>query len=187
MKKNYVFVGAPGTGKGTHGEILAKSEGLLHISTGDIFRTEMKNKTPLGIEINDIMIAGGLVDNDLTNRVVMNRLAQDDCENGFILDGYPRTIEQVDFLAKSDIVIDNYIVFEANYDTCVDRLIMRARGDQGTDVIAKRFGDFEELTQPVIDFYKTQDKCVILNTVFDKAIVHSQLRKSLKLDGELDD
>ena len=183
MNKNYVYIGAPGTGKGTHGEKLAKEFNLLHISTGEIFRTEMKNKTELGIEINDIMVSGGLVSDELTNRVVLNRLSQEDCKNGFILDGYPRTMNQVKFLEKSDIVIDNIVVFEVGYDTSVDRLIMRARGDQGNAVISKRFSDFETLTQPVIDFYKTKQNTVVLNTSFEIGIVYDNLKNLLGLNG----
>lgn len=104
-----VFLGPPGAGKGTQAVRVSEALGVPHISTGDIFRKEIREKTPLGVEAKSYIDAGGLVPDSVTIGMVKNRLAEDDCKNGFLLDGFPRTIvqaEALDTFAKPDMVID---------------------------------------------------------------------------------
>jgi len=110
MKTNkLVFLGPPGAGKGTQAVRVSEELKVPHISTGDIFRKEIREKTPLGVEAKSYIDAGGLVPDSVTIGMVKNRLAEDDCKNGFLLDGFPRTIAQaeaLDTFAKPDMVVD---------------------------------------------------------------------------------
>lgn len=123
-----LMFGAPGSGKGTISKLLVDVFDLPHISTGDIFRENVKNGTPLGKEVKAIMDAGGLVSDELVNRITADRLSKPDCANGFILDGYPRTIDQARFL---DGVVKNLGVeplvlnLETDYNIIVSRLTAR--------------------------------------------------------------
>ncbi|MBF8438032.1 adenylate kinase [Halanaerobiaceae bacterium Z-7014] len=110
---NLVFLGLPGAGKGTQAKILANKYDIPHISTGDIFRNAIKNETPLGVKAKEYIDSGELVPDEVTNGIVKERLQDKDCNKGFILDGYPRTLDQVealdsnldDFNKKIDLVI----------------------------------------------------------------------------------
>lgn len=104
-----ILIGPPGSGKGTQAELICKRYNIVHISTGDIFRENIKNKTPLGLKIKSIIDSGKLVDDSLTIEIVKNRLNEKDAKNGFCLDGFPRTIEQakaLDEFAKIDKAIE---------------------------------------------------------------------------------
>ena len=96
-----IMLGAPGAGKGTQAKKIAEKYGLPHVSTGDIFRANIKNGTPLGIEAKKYMDEGKLVPDELTVKILLDRVAQDDCKNGYILDGFPRTIPQAEVLDKA--------------------------------------------------------------------------------------
>lgn len=96
-----IVLGAPGAGKGTQAKLLSERFNVPHISTGDIFRSHIKNRTPLGIKVNEYIESGKLVPDELTIKIVKDRLAEDDCKNGFILDGFPRTIPQAEYLDKA--------------------------------------------------------------------------------------
>ena len=128
-KKNLVFLGPPGAGKGTLSEIIINDEKLVHISTGDIFRAEIKNGTELGREAKAYMDAGKLVPDQLVVDMVAARLAKDDCANGFILDGFPRTVIQAEMLdkiaKKTGRDIDCVVLFDAPYDLLIQRLTAR--------------------------------------------------------------
>ena len=93
-----IILGPPGAGKGTQASRIAEHHGIPAISTGDIFRANIKNETPLGLQVKEILASGGYVSDDVTNAIVEDRLAQDDCAPGFLLDGYPRTLAQVEAL-----------------------------------------------------------------------------------------
>ena len=128
-KKNLVFLGPPGAGKGTLSEIIINDEKLVHISTGDIFRAEIKNGTELGREAKAYMDAGKLVPDQLVVDMVAARLTKDDCANGFILDGFPRTVSQAEMLdkiaRKTGRDIDCVVLFDAPYDLLIQRLTAR--------------------------------------------------------------
>lgn len=183
MLKKLVFLGCPGAGKGTVSAKLTKSISIVHISTGDIFRYNIKNKTELGLKVEAVLASGGLVDDELTNALVKDRLSQSDTENGFILDGYPRTIAQAEAL-KTFAKIDGVINFVLDEDEAIKRLSGRltcgecgagyhsvnkkskvngvcdvcsgslvVRKDDTMEAISTRLKVYHENTAPLINYY----------------------------------
>jgi len=124
-----IILGAPGSGKGTMATVLRDSYGITHISTGDIFRANIKEQTPLGIEAKKYIDAGALVPDELTISMVEDRLSQDDCKKGYLLDGFPRTIAQAEkldeMLAKSGSSIDAVIRVDVPNEVIIGRVINR--------------------------------------------------------------
>ncbi|MBN2090197.1 adenylate kinase [candidate division KSB1 bacterium] len=124
-----IFLGAPGTGKGTQGKILAEQKKWPHISTGDILRNAVKNGTELGVKAKAFMDAGKLVPDELMNDLVAERLSQSDCQAGFILDGFPRTINQAktldDYLKRNGLTLDGVILLDVDPKVLVARLTSR--------------------------------------------------------------
>ncbi len=114
--------GAPGVGKGTQAKIISKQLQIAHISTGDLLRAEMRNKTEIGKLIEDKMNGGQYVEDEIVNQLLINRLKEDDCKRGFILDGYPRNIEQAKLLPKMSKGIDEVIVIEVPDERIVKRM-----------------------------------------------------------------
>ena len=129
MRRNLIFLGAPGAGKGTFASMLTKEIDTTHISTGEIFRNEIKNKTVLGKAAKKYVESGGLVPDEIVAEMVSKRLAEPDCSKGFILDGFPRTINQAkllsDALKKIDKSIKSVIYFEAGDELLIKRLTAR--------------------------------------------------------------
>ncbi len=127
--RNLVFLGAPGAGKGTLAALLAEQAGLPHISTGDIFRNEIKNGTALGKQAQAYVSSGGLVPDSLVADMVGARLAQSDCAHGFILDGFPRTLPQADLLTAAltrvSKRLDRVVLFDATEELLIQRLTAR--------------------------------------------------------------
>lgn len=156
-----LLIGPPGAGKGTQAALLAKRYSIPAISTGDIFRENVANETPLGIEAKGFMDRGEYVPDSLTNALVRDRLSQPDAAAGFLLDGYPRTIDQVheldDVLHENGTKLDVVVQLTADSDELVARLSLRAsqqgRTDDTPDVIRKRQDVYEEQTAPLIDVY----------------------------------
>jgi adenylate kinase len=120
-----ILMGPPGAGKGTQAALLAKAEGIPHISTGDIFRANMSQGTPLGKLAKEYVDAGKFVPDDVTNAMVRDRLAQDDCKKGFILDGYPRTSDQAQALESAlrdlHLTLDGVVMIEVPDSLLVER------------------------------------------------------------------
>lgn len=156
-----VLMGPPGAGKGTQAIGLAARIGIPHISTGDIFRANVTQGTPLGIEAKRYMDAGEYVPDGVTNAMVRDRLAQDDCQPGFLLDGYPRTLEQVGeldtMLNAGGVAIDRAVELTVDVDEVVTRLVKRAqeqgRADDTEDVIRRRLEVYAEQTAPLTALY----------------------------------
>jgi adenylate kinase len=156
-----LLIGPPGAGKGTQAGILSGLFTIPAISTGDIFRENVRNNTPLGQQAKAFMDAGNNVPDSLTNDLVRDRLAQPDCEAGFLLDGYPRTVSQVDaldeFLAASGDALDAVVELVADVEVVVARLKKRAaeqgRTDDDEAVVRHRLGVYAEQTAPLIDVY----------------------------------
>ena len=156
-----LVIGPPGAGKGTQAVRLAEAFGIPAISTGDIFRFNVKNETELGLQVKAFIEAGKYVPDSLTNAIVADRLQEPDAAAGFLLDGYPRTTEQVfelDRLLQADgSTLDAVVQIVADTDEVVARLLKRAaeqgRADDTADVIRHRLDVYEEQTAPLIDVY----------------------------------
>ncbi len=123
-----IMLGAPGAGKGTQAIKIAEKYGIPHVSTGDIFRANIKNNTPLGAEAKKYMDEGKLVPDELTVRILLDRVAQDDCKNGYVLDGFPRTIVQADVLKEELTKLGEKIDFAVNVDVPDENIIKRMSG-----------------------------------------------------------
>ena len=158
---NIIFFGPPGAGKGTQAKIISEHLNISHLSTGDILRKKLLENDNLAIELKKIMAAGNLVSDDILNSIVSSRLTKE-TSKGFILDGYPRTLHQSEFLSKflsetsSSI---NYIFdIQINFETLKNRILKRSseesREDDNIDVIETRYNEYLNSTQKVSNFYK---------------------------------
>ena len=156
-----ILMGPPGAGKGTQAKAVADRLGIPAISTGDIFRANVAEGTPLGVEAKRFMDAGEYVPDEVTNAMVRDRLAQDDARGGFLLDGYPRNAAQVDeldaILADLDVRLDAVVELTADRAELLERLRRRAeiegREDDTEDVIARRLDIYDEQTAPLTEAY----------------------------------
>jgi adenylate kinase len=173
-----VLLGPPGAGKGTQAEKLAEKLGIPHISTGELFRHNIGNNTKLGIEAKRYLDAGDLVPSELTNQLVDDRLNDPDAANGFILDGYPRSVEQAgalhDMLQRRGTDIDAVLEFRVPDDELLQRLKARGRADDTDDVILNRMKVYQDETAPLLEYYsdelKTVDAVGSLDEVFARAL-----------------
>jgi adenylate kinase len=156
-----ILMGPPGAGKGTQAKVIAGRLGIPAISTGDIFRANVSQQTPLGVEAKRYMDAGDYVPDEVTNAMVRSRIAEPDAEPGFLLDGYPRTVAQVEeldsMLAQSNQSIDAVVVLTVDRDEVVQRLLKRAeiegRADDTEDVVRRRQEIYAEQTAPLLEVY----------------------------------
>ena len=120
-----VLIGCPGAGKGTQAKMLSKKFGIAHISTGDLLREQMKRGTELGKKVSEIMNTGGLVSDDIVSAMLAERIKEDDCKKGYILDGYPRNVAQAEGLDDITGPLDKVICYEVADDVIVDRMTGR--------------------------------------------------------------
>ena len=123
-----IMLGAPGAGKGTQAKMIADKYGVPHISTGDLFRANIKNGTELGMEAKKYMDQGLLVPDELTVRILLDRVAQDDCKNGYVLDGFPRTIPQAEVLDSELTKLGDHIDYAINVDVPDENIVKRMSG-----------------------------------------------------------
>jgi adenylate kinase len=157
-----LIVGPPGAGKGSQAALLSRELGIPAISTGDIFREHVKNQTPLGLRVEAIMRAGDYVPDEVTNELVKQRLAESDAATGFLLDGYPRTSQQVveldTMLGETDSSLDAVIHLTADPEELVKRLVRRrveaGRGDDTPETILHRINVYDQLTAPILEIYR---------------------------------
>jgi adenylate kinase len=172
------LLGPPGAGKGTQAQKLAEKLGIPHISTGELFRDNISKATELGLEAKKYLDSGDLVPATLTNRLVDDRLNDADAAEGFILDGFPRSVEQAealkDMLAARNTKLDAVLEFRVSEQELLDRLKSRGRADDTEDVILNRMKVYRDETAPLLDYYqaelKTVDAIGSLDEVFARAL-----------------
>ena len=163
---NIILLGAPGAGKGTQATRLSDRYGMPHISTGDIFRENIKNGTPIGLLAKSYTDKGQLVPDEVTCEIVKDRLAREDCKKGYLLDGFPRTIvqaEALDKFAKIDAVVNINIDFSLGGATTCARCggELYQRKDDNPETVQSRLNVYKEQTAPLIDYYTR--KGILLN------------------------
>jgi adenylate kinase len=155
-----LIFGPPGAGKGTQAQYVATHFRIPHVSTGDIFRANMRDDTPLGREARTYAERGELVPDAVTNAMVEQRLAETDCAGGFLLDGYPRTVDQADaldrVLAARDTELDAVINLIVPDGEIVERLAKRGRADDARETVERRLHVYHETTKPLIGRYRAQ-------------------------------
>ena len=207
---NFIFLGPPGAGKGSLAVKVAEDYKIPHISTGDIFRANIKAQTPLGVKVKAIIDSGSLVSDELTFELVKDRLAQDDCKNGYILDGFPRTIPQAEMLEKlvDDVKVVN---FEIQDEIVIRRLSTRRvckacganfnvltlppkvegicdkcggelyqRDDDKQESIMHRMDVYREQTEPLINFYKNKGKITDLDASIETDVLLGKFKELFK-------
>ncbi|MEG2159528.1 MAG: adenylate kinase [Clostridia bacterium] len=186
-----IFLGAPGSGKGTHAQRLSQQYGIPQISTGDIFRQNLKEETPLGLQIKDILASGGLVPDSVTVEIVKDRLLKSDCAKGYILDGFPRSIAQAEALDRFQN-IDYVVTLDVDKELLINRLCGRktctscngvyhiatlggsvvcpncggqliTRSDDSEETVKNRIKVYEQNTFPLIEYYTRQGKVKLIN------------------------
>ncbi|TCD53669.1 adenylate kinase [Alloscardovia theropitheci] len=184
-----LIMGPQGVGKGTQAAKLAEHFGIPAISTGDIFRYNIKNETELGKQALAFINKGELVPDELTNSIVKDRLAMDDAKNGWILDGYPRNASQVEaldaMLEELGTPLDAVVALDADHDVLMERMMKRAeiegRADDTPEAIAKRLDVYAKETAPLLDIYSERGQLVKINGVGEideiQANIVSELEK----------
>ena len=186
-----LLIGPPGAGKGTQAAKLSEALDIPAISTGDIFRHNVKNETPLGLKAKAYMDAGDNVPDSLTNDLITDRLEQDDCSGGFLLDGYPRTTDQVrhldGFLAEHCTALNVVVQLIADADVVVERLRKRAldqgRSDDDESVVRHRLEVYGEQTAPLIDVYGSRGLVVAIDGLGEISEVTGRIMDKLSERG----
>lgn len=182
-----LLVGPPGAGKGTQAVLLSETFGIPAISTGDIFRANVRDETPLGVEAKGFMDRGEYVPDTLTNALVADRLKHADCESGFLLDGYPRTLDQVraldDVLAVDGHQLDVVVELVADPEVVIERIRLRAtdqgRVDDSDDVARSRLELYARETAPLIAAYGERDVLVRVDGIGDIGDVTARITAAL--------
>jgi adenylate kinase len=157
----FIFLGPPGAGKGTQADLVSKKFDLPHLSTGDILRKKLEDKDILSVKLKEIMDSGNLVSDEILNEIVSQRLNLRDCKNGFILDGYPRTVDQQIFLSKflesNSLVISKIFDLFVEENIVIKRIKVRSRienrEDDKEEIIKTRIEKYHQQTKPLSDFY----------------------------------
>ena len=203
-----IFLGPPGAGKGTQATGVSSNLRVPHISTGDMFRNAIKNQTPTGLEAKRYMDAGQLVPDSVVVAMVKERLAMDDCQNGYILDGFPRTVPQaeaLDTIAKIDVVVDldvadeeliarlsgrrvclacgaTYHVSRLNGETkcasCGEELIQRK--DDSAETVLNRLNVYHEQTAPLVDYYQKKGNLKVIDGAQDMDTIFESILAVVK-------
>jgi adenylate kinase len=182
-----ILMGPPGAGKGTQAKFVADHFGIPAISTGDIFRANVSQGTPLGVEAKRYMDAGEYVPDKVTNLMVRNRIDEPDAQPGFLLDGYPRTLAQVEeldgMIAFTGHRLDAAVVLTVDDDEIVQRLLQRAqvegRADDTEEVIRRRQELYAQETEPLIDVYRKHDILLEVDGMGDVEVVTQRIFDAL--------
>lgn len=205
--KNIILLGAPGAGKGTQAAMIAENFNVPHISTGDILRRNMKEGTPLGLKAKSYVEAGGLVPDEVVIGLVKDRLDSDDCKNGYVLDGFPRTIaqaEELDKVARIDMAINIDVPFEVIVERLGGRRVcvcgetyhvsmlggrtdcarcgkeLFIRDDDKPETVKNRLRVYQEQTEPLIEYYRKQGKIVDIVANGTKEDIFADIKKVLE-------
>ena len=176
-----IFLGPPGSGKGTQAQILAEHLNIPHISTGEILRQAMKEQSHLGIKAQNYVNSGELVPDQLVQELVQERLSQPDAKNGWILDGFPRKVTQATFLLKLLEEIhqsgERVVNLDAPDEVVIARLLARGRKDDTEEVIRRRLEVYRSDTAPLIDYYGDRHKLLTVNGNQSQEDVTGELQK----------
>lgn len=179
-----IFLGPPGAGKGTQAQMLASDCSVPHISTGDILRAAVADGTELGKKAEAYMSAGELVPDDLILDLIQERLAQEDAQMGWVLDGFPRNVSQAEFLIKLLEKIEQPADFVVNLDVAdeviVTRLLKRGRADDEEGVIRHRLEVYRKQTAPLIDFYRDRQQLVSVDGNQPMEAVYASLQAVIR-------
>jgi adenylate kinase len=189
---NLLVLGPQGSGKGTQAATISGSHGIPHVSTGEMFRAAITDGTALGRRVEPILASGDLVPDELTVAVIRERLSQPDAADGFVLDGFPRTIAQAEeldaMLAEIGKTLDAVLFFDIPDAVALERLRRRAedegRHDDRPEVIARRLAIYHEQTEPVVERYRATGKLVPLHAERSVGDVAAEIDAALDLLGE---
>src|SRR4029453_8214090 len=187
-----VIMGPPGAGKGTQATLIAEHYRIPAISTGDMFRAMKTADTPLARQVREIIESGGYVSDEITNAIVADRPGNSDCKSGFLLDGYPRTLQQVqtpdDYLAETTRPLNAVISLVADVDEVVARLLRRAvidgRSDDNEETIRVRLQVYAEQTAPLLDVYRSRGVLVEVDGHGEVQEVSKRIFAALEARGE---
>src|SRR5277367_5242598 len=195
-----ILLGPPGSGKGTQAQRLVEKYGIIQLSTGEMLRAAVAAQTPVGLKAKDIMAGGGLVPDEIVIGIISDRLDQPDMKNGFILDGFPRTVPQAealdDLLKKKHIKLDAVIELRVNESALLNRVEtrvaeMRARGevvrvDDTPEVLSKRLASYRTLTEPLIHFYSERRKLLTVDGMMTIEHVTREINRILEAIGAVE-
>ncbi|MDR8391314.1 adenylate kinase [Aliifodinibius sp. S!AR15-10] len=181
-----IIFGPPGAGKGTQAKKIAEEYEIPHLSTGEIFRSAIKNETPLGKKVKSILDAGDLVPDQTVVDLVEEELKKDKYEDGYILDGFPRTVPQAEafdeILDSNGKTLDAFLVLEVPEQELVDRILSRGEGrsDDTEEGIKNRLEVYEKETAPVLNYYKEQGKVNAIDGVGSIDEIFSRIKDALE-------
>ena len=186
---NIILFGPPGAGKGTQAELLVQSRGMVQLSTGDMLRAAISAGTELGLQAKEIMDAGKLVSDDIMIGMIAERMEADDCKNGVILDGFPRTVAQAQSLdamfADKGISLDSVIEIRVDENALFARIEKRAaetggaRSDDNAEVLAARLKVYHDNTAPVLPYYEDKGQLVTIDGMQPVEEVNKQIEACL--------
>ena len=175
-----ILFGPPGCGKGTQATFISESLSIPHLSTGDMLRSAVSSGSEIGLKAKNIMESGGLVSDQIVLSIVEERIAKDDCKKGFILDGFPRTVnqaEKLDLLLSTSHELDCVLRIKVDEEEILKRLIDRAREDDKPDIIKNRFKTYNLETQPLIPFYEKRKILFNINGMQEIEKVSDDIKK----------
>ena len=175
-----ILFGPPGCGKGTQATFISESLSIPHLSTGDMLRSAVSSGSEIGLKAKNIMERGGLVSDQIVLSIVEERIAKDDCKKGFILDGFPRTVnqaEKLDLLLSNNHKLDFVLRIKVDEEEIIKRLIERAREDDKPEIIKNRFKTYNNETQPLIPFYEERKILFNINGMQEIEKVSEDIKK----------